>query len=252
MTVTLGIGLIVGLVALLALALLADRVGGFGLEREQAVAALRAVAQLALVSGIITAAVATLWGAVAFAALMLAVAVITSSRRIGAPRAWPWVGLAVASGVLPVELIVFASGAAPLSPIAIVALCGIVIGNAMTASTLMGRRAFAELRSGHGTYEALLSLGFERSPAIDFVLAPVKGEALVPNLDQTKTVGLVTLPGAFIGVLLGGGSPLQAGAAQILVLLGIMACQSMVVLVSTRLMRAAVLLPPDLAADLHP
>jgi len=31
--------------------------------------------------------------------------------------------------------------------------------------------------------------------------------ALVPGLDQTRTVGLVTLPGAFVGVLLAGASP---------------------------------------------
>ena len=30
-------------------------------------------------------------------------------------------------------------------------------------------------------------------------------EAIIPALDQTRTVGLVTLPGAYIGVLLGGG-----------------------------------------------
>ena len=61
----------------------------------------------------------------------------------------------------------------------------------------------------------------------------------------------MTQPGAFIGVLPGGGSPIQAGAAQILVLRGIMACQAVVVLVATRLMRAGRLLPDDLKLSLH-
>ena len=43
--------------------------------------------------------------------------------------------------------------------------------------------------------------------------------ALLPNLDSTRTVGLVTLPGAFVGVLLSTGSATQAGAVQILVLI---------------------------------
>ncbi|MFW3172877.1 ABC transporter permease [Geodermatophilus sp. CPCC 206100] len=33
------------------------------------------------------------------------------------------------------------------------------------------------------------------------------------------------VPGAFVGVLLGGGSPLEAGAAQLLVLVGLLATQ---------------------------
>ncbi len=45
----------------------------------------------------------------------------------------------------------------------------------------------------------------------------------MPPLDQIRTVGLVTLPGAFVGALLGGGTPLQAGAAQLLVLVGLLA-----------------------------
>lgn len=252
MTVTLGWGLAVGLVALLAIAVGADRLGHFGLACQQVVAAVRAVAQLAVVSLVVAAAASRVGAALAFALLMFGVAVYTTAKRTGARQAWPWAAAALASGVIPVELAVFASGAAPWSGISIIALCGIVIGNAMTANTLVGRRCFAELRSNIGTYEAALALGFKRGPSIGMVLDPVIKEALVPNLDQTKTVGLVTLPGAFIGVLLGGGSPVQAGAAQVLVLLGIMACQSVVVLVATRLMRAGRLLPDDLKTSLHP
>ena len=54
---------------------------------------------------------------------------------------------------------------------------------------------------------------------------PSAATALVPPLDQTRTVGLVTLPGAYVGVLLGGGSPMAAGAAQLLVLVGLLAAE---------------------------
>lgn len=252
MTVELGVGLAVAAVLLVALAVTADRLGHHGLARQQVVAALRAVLQLAGISLVITAAVATIWGALAVALVMFAVAVYTTAKRTEVLADWPWVALAMAAAVLPVEVIIFASGAAPLTGVAIVALCGIIIGNAMTAHTLVARRAFAELRANIPTYEAALSVGLERGPAIGLVLDPVTPDALMPNLDQTRTVGLVTLPGAFIGVLLGGGSPLQAGAAQMLVLLGIMAVQAIVVLVATRLMRRGVLLPRDLHDRLRP
>jgi putative ABC transport system permease protein len=75
-------------------------------------------------------------------------------------------------------------------------------------------------------------------------------EALVPALDQTRTVGLVTLQGAFVGVLLGGGTPIQAGAAQVLVLVGLLAAETVTVVVAYQLMKASRLLPPDLRSRL--
>ena len=77
-------------------------------------------------------------------------------------------------------------------------------------------------------------------------------EALIPGLDQVRTAGVVTLPGAFIGVLLGGGSPAQAAAAQVLVLMGIMAAQTTTAVVAERLIGSALLLPADLRASLQP
>jgi putative ABC transport system permease protein len=55
--------------------------------------------------------------------------------------------------------------------------------------------------------------------------------ALVPGLDQTRTVGLVTLPGAFVGMLLGGATPAQAAAVQLVVLVSLLLVQSVAVLV---------------------
>ena len=54
-----------------------------------------------------------------------------------------------------------------------------------------------------------------------------------------KTTGVVTLPGAFIGVMLGGGTPVQAATAQVLVLFGIMAAQTVTVGVAEHLHRRA-------------
>jgi putative ABC transport system permease protein len=59
--------------------------------------------------------------------------------------------------------------------------------------------------------------------------------ALVPGLDQTRTVGLVTLPGAFVGMLLGGASPLQAAAVQLVVLVALLLVQAIAVLVTVEL-----------------
>ena len=140
----------------------------------------------------------------------------------------------------------------PLEGIALIPVVGIILGNTMNGHTLVGRRAFAALREETGQYDAALSLGLTRSQAIDEVVHRRLPEALIPGLDQVRTAGVVTLPGAFIGVLLGGGSPAQAAAAQVLVLLGIMAAQTTTAVVAGRLIAGARLLPDDLQARLRP
>src|SRR3712207_9056160 len=84
-------------------------------------------------------------------------------------------------------------------------------------TTLFRSRLREELAARRGEVEAALALGLVQRDAVHEVLRPAASTALVPPLDQTRTVGLVTLPGAFVGVLLGGGSPMEAGAAQLLV-----------------------------------
>jgi putative ABC transport system permease protein len=237
---------VVALVALLGLALLAHRYAGYGLELASLVAAVRAVAQLAVVALLIRAVVGNLALSWLLVAVMFAMGVLTTGRRVEALRAWPWAALAMAAGVAPVLVIVFATGAIPWQGIAIIPVAGIIVGNAMTGHTLVGRRAFAALREERSQYEACLALGMLPRQAITESIHRRAPEALLPGLDQVKTTGVVTLPGAFIGVMLGGGSPVQAATAQALVLFGIMAAQTITVLVAERLIAARRLLPGDL------
>ncbi|GAB3702371.1 ABC transporter permease [Mariniluteicoccus flavus] len=241
----------VALVALVAAAVGASVATRLRLERQVVVAAVRAVLQLAAVSFLVTAALTHLAWAAAFALLMFAIAVRTSAVRCGVGGCWPWVALAMAAGIVPVLVIVFASGASPLNGAALVPIAGIIIGNTMTGHTLVARREFDALRDHHGEYEAGLAIGLTRAESIGEVTERVRAEALIPTLDSTRTVGLVTLPGAFVGVLLGGGSPMQAGAAQLLVLFGIVATQFCCVAVAHRLIGAARVLPEDLREKLR-
>ncbi len=247
-----GPGLVVALVVLVLLAVSASVVGRLRQGKATASAAGRAVVQLAAVSLIITAALSHLVWSALFALVMFGVAVLTSSRRVGAPRAWPWVATAMICGLMPTLAVIFASGAIPFTGPSLVPVAGIIIGGTMNAHSLAGRRAFAALREEKGAYEAALSIGLTRAEAVTEVIGRRLPEALVPGLDQTRTVGLVTLPGAFIGVLLGGGSPVQAGVAQLLVLAGLLCTQTITIVVAHRLMRRGVLLPADLAASLQP
>lgn len=201
-------------------------------------AALRAVLQLGAVSLIIVAVLRSGWLTAAFIVAMFLVAMFTSARRITDTRTGALAGLPIAASVAPVLVLVLATGLVPARPIAIVPIAGILIGGAMTATSLAGRFGLDGLHSRYGEYEAALALGFTSRQARRDICRPAAAQALVPALDQTRTVGLVTLPGAFVGVLLGGASPLAAGATQLLVLVGLLAGETVSALVTVELVAA--------------
>lgn len=219
--------LAVVLVVLTAAAVVVSAVARLGVAREQVTAAIRAAVQLAAVSAVIAVVLASVRWSLAFVLMMFLVATATSARRMGVPVVQaPLVGLAIMAGAGPVVVLCLGSGVVPFNGPGIIPVAGIVLGGSMTAATLSGRRAFHELASQTGTYEAALALGLTATEATRLVVLPTAREALNPGIDQTRTVGLVTLPGAFIGVLLGGGSAVEAGAAQVLVLIGLLAAQA--------------------------
>jgi putative ABC transport system permease protein len=232
---------VVVLVILMALASVAGMVARLGIARSTLTASVRAVAQLSAVSLVIVLVLHSWSLALAFVVVMFAVACVTSARRIGRHRSSLWAATAILAGVLPTFGLIVASGSVPHTAVATVPIIGILIGGAMTATSLAGRRAMDSLRTGYGEYEAALALGFTSRDAAALVCGPTAKDALLPALDQTRTVGLVTLPGAFVGVLLGGGSPVQAGAVQLLVLVALLAVETIAIIVTTELVARQVI-----------
>ncbi|MCF7553582.1 ABC transporter permease [Pseudonocardia sp. WMMC193] len=228
-TVVVGWPLGVALAVLVALTVAASLLARFDTARQSAVAAVRAIVQLGAVAAVILAVVRSWWSTVLFVSLMVGVATWTSARRMTRARSGLLAGVALLAGTVPVLAVVLATGTVPLTGIAVVPVAGIVVGGAMTATSVAGRRALDQLQARRGEYEAALSLGFLPRDAALLVVRTSSTDALVPPLDQTRTVGLVTLPGAFVGVLLGSGDPVQAGAAQILVLIGLLAAETLAV-----------------------
>ncbi len=237
-------------VLLLALTLGMYAVGHLPNPASTAFAAARAILQLGLAALVITSVIGSLPLSVALLCVMFGIAVVTTVRRTGATQAWPWATVAMLAGLVPVVAIILLTRTVPPTGIALIPVVGILAGNTMNGHTLACRRAFGALRDERGEYEAGLSLGLTTAQATTEVIHRHVPEALIPGLDQVRTAGVVTLPGAFIGVLLGGGSPAQAAAAQVLVLIGIMAAQTTTAVVAEHLIAAGRLLPRDLATTL--
>lgn len=215
-------GSLVAVLAALAVALAGAALSArlrIRLERSIAVALGRALVQLTIVALVVDAVFANLGLTGLFLLVMLAAAAVTSARRLSPlPNALP---IAAASIALPAAAAlapIFATQSVPVTPRYVLPLTGIVLGNAMIVTSLAGRRLRDELSARFGEIEARLALGFSPRQAIRPLRREAVTTALLPVIDQTKNVGLVTLPGAFVGMLLGGATPLEAAVVQFVVL----------------------------------
>lgn len=219
-------GLAVSLV-LVAVAIALSRWQRLGLEGGIAWAALRALVQLALVGGALT--------------LLL---------RETTPLAWSWAWIAgmtvfaadvirrrvrEVEGILPLALLAYGVTAVltlgvlfglaifPLEARALVPLAGMMIGNSMNATVVAARRVVEELRDRRAEVEARLALGHPWKQAGRPYLAAALRTALTPQVETTKSVGLVFLPGAMTGLILAGVDPLQAVLVQAVVMFLVLA-----------------------------
>ncbi len=230
----------VGVVLLLAVALVAERVGSLGVRRDLLTAAARAVVQLALVGLVVAAVLRTPTLAPVYLLVMLTAASATSARRIRVPgRSWPAAAAAISlSSALTVAVVVL-TRAIPADARHVVPLAAQVIGGAMTATSLAGQRFVDQVAGSWAEVEGWLAIGATATEAVREQGRLSAARALVPALDQTRNVGLVVLPGAYVGLLLGGASPVDAGKLQLLVLVGLLAAESVAVVVVTRLLAPA-------------
>ncbi|MGL6236869.1 MAG: ABC transporter permease [Segniliparus sp.] len=236
--VAIGPQLAVALVLLVLFAMGASALGQLGHARGILAAALRAAAQLGALAVVLAALVAHGALVFAFLAVMSLAAAYTAARRIRptAQRRLQTVAVCLLPAVLPALLLVgtlVAAGIVPRQALAVVPVAGILAGNAMVATSLAGQRARDELRTRAGEVEAALALGFAPRDAALLICRPAAATSLGPAIDQAKTTGLVTIPGAFAGTLLAGASAWQAGVVQLFVLIGILAVQSVAVAATT-------------------
>ena len=129
------------------------------------------------------------------------------------------IALAAMAAVAVVSLLViFGLDIFPVESRTVVPLAGMMIGNSMTATVVAVRRVVGELRERRAEVEARLALGHAWQEASRPYVREALRTALIPQIESTKAVGLVFLPGAMTGLILAG---VDAGDA-VLVQLAIM------------------------------
>lgn len=209
-----------------------------------ALAIVRGAAQLAAISVILTGIISNPWWIALALTVMFLVASSVATGRVGwSGRALVTMLTSIAAGAVLSLGTVFATGALELTPRYALAIGAIVIGNAMSIATLTGRLFTNNVADQWDEVEGWLALGATpRVSTLGLARRAVR-EALVPAIDQTRTTGLVVLPGAFVGAIFGGVSPLEAGRFQIVVLAAIMAAGALTAVLIV-LWRGAVTVKP--------
>jgi putative ABC transport system permease protein len=229
--------LAVAIVALVAIAVAVSLRFGLGHHRDLVVVTVRAVVQLLLIAVVLRVILDRPALAPLYLTAMLAVAAHTTARRLrGVARAWPAAALAIGAGTTATAVVVFGTGALSLTAQNVVPFTAQLLGGAMTAATLAGARMRDDALAGWDVVEAALSLGATPRQALEEFGRAAAARSLVPALDQTRNVGLVVLPGAYVGLLLAGASPLDAGRVQLLVLIGLLTAESIAAVTITALL----------------
>jgi putative ABC transport system permease protein len=215
--------------------------------RAVIVATLRAALQLAIVALALRGVFAAPIAVIGVLAVMVSVAIWTASRRLDQlPGAFRAVALACLAGATVSIGIIVGLPVLDRSTRDLVAVSGIIVGGTMTAATLTGRRLEQGLRLRRDEVEAWVALGATNREAVRGIARHAVFEAMVPALDQTRTVGLVTLPGAFVGALLGGAAVQSAARFQLAVLVGLLCAESITAtLVAYQLGAPSVFPQPD-------
>jgi len=184
----------------------------------------RAALQLALLSLVLAGIIREpAWVAVALVVMFIAAVVTAGLRNRIVRRRALALALAMLAGPLIAGIVVFATGALEFEPRYALAIGGIVIGNTMTIAILTGRVLTASIRDGWDEVEGWLALGATPRQSTAMLARASLRTALLPSIDQTRTTGIVVLPGAFVGAVFAGASPLEAGRFQLIVLASILA-----------------------------
>nr|AWI62593.1 als3 protein [Cajanus cajan] len=192
-----------------------------GLELEMVVAILRAFIQLSII-GFVLQFIFNQdnagWILLAYL-FMVSVAGYTAGERAKhVPRGKYVAGVSILTGTAVTMLVLVALSVFPFTPRYIIPVAGMMVGNSMTVTGVTMKRLRDDIKTQMNLVETALALGATPRQATHEQVKRALILALSPVVDNTKTVGLISLPGAMTGLIMGGASPLEAIQLQIVVM----------------------------------
>jgi len=192
-----------------------------GLGKEMLTAVIRAFVQLIAIGYVlefIFAARGPYW-ILLIVTIMVAIAGYTAGQRgRGVPRNTVVATTAVSCGALFTIGMLLGLQVFPYQPWYIIPIAGMIVGNAMVVCGLVMSRLRDDIKLQKPRIEAALALGATEQQAVAGQLKQAMAAGMTPIVDNTKTVGLISLPGAMTGMILAGAPALEAVQVQIIVM----------------------------------
>ncbi|XP_058109914.1 protein ALUMINUM SENSITIVE 3 [Magnolia sinica] len=192
-----------------------------GLEKEMIFSIARAFLQLSVIGFVLQFIFSQkniAWILLAYL-FMVAVAGYTAGQRAKhVPRGKYVAGASILAGTAVTMSLLVLLRVFPFTPRYIIPVAGMMVGNAMTVTGVTMKRLRDDLKVQKNLVETALALGATPRQATLQLVKRALIIALSPVLDNAKTVGLISLPGAMTGLIMGGASPLEAIQLQIVVM----------------------------------
>ena len=193
-----------------------------GLERDVIWAAVRALVQLLIVGSALQLVVDDddpLVFSLIWLVVMHVFAAYTTWRRAkDVPSVFVLALVAYSASALVTLGVLFGFRIYEVEGRTIVPLAGIVVGNSLSATVLVARRLFDAAVERRDEIEGRLALGLSARDAFQPILRESLRTALIPQIEATKAVGIIALPGAMVGLILAGTAPADAVRVQISVM----------------------------------
>src|SRR5262245_57336975 len=201
---------------------------GLRLEREILWASARAITQLLAVGYLLVLVVdddaPVIWAWLWVVAMVIFAAVTVRRRASEVPDILRLSALAIAASATVSLVVVFGLGVYPNVGRAVVPIAGMMIGNSIGSVVVAARRIVGELADRRPEVEARLALGQPWQQASKPFVRSALRTALTSQLESTKAVGLVFLPGAMTGLILAGVDPVDAVLVQAAIMYLILGC----------------------------
>jgi putative ABC transport system permease protein len=230
-----GVAASVALVGIAFFVVMRERLG---LGREVLIASVRAAVQLVAVGALLLVLFkhTGLPGALAWVtAMVLLAGRVAGGRAKGLPHATRVATIGVAVGAAATLGLLLVARVIDTSGRVVVPVGGMVVTGAMQGASLTLQRMRDEATSGRRAVEARLALGLDGGTAFAPHLRTALRNALIPAIDGTKVVGLISLPGATVGLLLAGVNPLTAIRYQVVVMYMLLGGAAVAAVVAGRL-----------------
>ncbi|XP_050228696.1 protein ALUMINUM SENSITIVE 3 [Mercurialis annua] len=192
-----------------------------GLEAEILYSIFRAFLQLSVIGFVLQFIFSqdrVIWILLAYL-FMVSVAGYTAGERAKhVPRGKYVAGASILAGTSVTMFLLVLLNVFPFTPRYIIPVAGMMVGNAMTVTGVTMKRLRDDIKLQTSLVETALALGASPRQATAEQVKRALVIALSPVLDNAKTVGLISLPGAMTGLIMGGASPLEAVQLQIVVM----------------------------------